>query len=124
MKFPAGDFFMGIVFGIALPLIDMVNDGYLFYNTLHFKGDSPAMAGCRSCYSYGVAQSYEDRVAQSKCNVCASGVLNDGGTICGAYPSALDKMTELLNEKSCLQNRTVWRLHTFHENLNIYIGFC
>ena len=51
MQLPAAVFFMGIVFGIILPLLDMLSDGYLFYNTMNFKGDSMAMTACRSCYN-------------------------------------------------------------------------
>ena len=111
MKFPAADFFMGIVFGIIFPLIDMVTDGYLFYNTLTFKGGSMGMAGCRSCYNNGVAPNYKDLAAGRECDVCAVDMRYDfGGLYCGAIPPALDKMTELLKSKSCLQNGTAWRM--------------
>ena len=120
MKFPAAEFFMGIVFGIILPLSDMFSDGYLFYNTMNFKGDSTAMAACRSCYNE--AESYKHRTEQSECNVCASDRLsNTGGINCGQYPAALDKMTELLKDHSCLQNSTVWRIQSLGQK-NITFG--
>ena len=104
MEFPASDFFMGIVFGICLPLVDIVSDGYLFYSTMNFKGNSLAMAGCRTCYGIGVEESYKSNFAQSECDVCVSDELlsNSGGLQCGAYPPTLDKMTELFKDKSCL----------------------
>ena len=92
---------MGIVFGIILPLFDMLSDGYLFYNTLNFKGDSHAMAACRSCYNKVESDNHPS--AHSECDVCVSdSYWNDGGIDCGYYLHALDKMTELLKDKSCL----------------------
>ena len=109
MEFPAGAFFMGIVFGIIMPLADIVSDGYLFYSTMNFKGKSLAMAGCRSCYNG--AESYKDHSAESECDVCAAGNPYLGSLDCGQYPFALDKMTELLKGQSCSQNSTAWRMN-------------
>ena len=99
---------MGIVFSILLPLIDMISDGYLFYNTLNFEGDSLAMAACRNCYNNGVAEGYENSPAERECDVCATDSNIAGKLGCASNPAVLDKMTELLRGKSCLPYGRMW----------------
>jgi len=117
MNFPLSVFFMSITFSIALPLVDMFTDWYLFHNTMTFKGNSVAMAACRTCYRKGT-ENYEDRQrSQSKCDVCVSSKRKRsdgmGGIHCGLSSSSLDTMTELLKEHSCLPNGTVWTMRNY-----------
>ena len=101
----------------------------LFYSALNFKGDSLAMAACRSCYNNGVAKSYNDGSTESECDVCARHKLELGAEACGTSPHALDKMTELIKDKSCLQNGTAWHINvrrpngTYKMNIKICIRF-
>ena len=84
----------------------MFSNGYLFYNTLTFAGDPFAMAACQSCYN-GLER-YKDHSAQSACDLCVNDGINIGSGInCGAYPSALDTMTEFLRYHLSLQNSMV-----------------
>ena len=95
---------MGILFGIILPLLDMLSDGYLFYNTMIFKGDSIAMAGCRVCHH---AESAIDYSTQNTCDICVTDEVYLGGIVCGSVPTVLDKMTEMLEHGLCLENGTL-----------------
>ena len=117
MKFPLSVFFMSITFSIALPLLDMFSDWFLFHNTITFKGNSVAMAACRSCYMG--TENYKDRPTQTECDVCVSSSKFGGfggGIHCGLSLFALDTMTEMLEDHSCLPNGTVLGMYIDNPN--------
>ena len=112
MWFPLGTFVMSILFGILLPVVDIVSDGYLLVNTMSFNGKSLAMAGCRSCYD---RESHKDYTKEKPCNVCAFMPYGFGGIYCGFYQAALDKMTELIENNACPKNEA-WSIVKKHNS--------